>query len=182
MHTFAGSPDSISAMAKELFREERALKRLDGWFLTKESIMRHEAEAEGLPPVEPVYTQEHALKTHELFRTCRYGERFELCPGIHVRMVDVGHLMGSAAIELTVNEVAPPEEEPTATEAEAAATKAATNQPAKSHYVLNTNTMKFHYPDCSSVGKMKDSNRQDVEMTRDEAINAGYSPCGKCKP
>ena len=61
-------------------------------------------ERKGLPPVEPVYTQEHAMKTHELFRSCRYGEQFELCEGISVRMVDVGHLMGSSSIEVTVNE------------------------------------------------------------------------------
>ena len=61
-------------------------------------------ERKGLPPMEPVYTQEHALKTHELFRSARYGERFELCPGVMVRMVDVGHLMGSASIELTITE------------------------------------------------------------------------------
>ncbi len=61
-------------------------------------------ERKGLPPVEPLYTQEDALRTHELFCTTRYGESFELCPGIKVRMVDVGHLMGSASIELTVTE------------------------------------------------------------------------------
>ena len=52
MNTYPGSCGSITAMAKELLREERALMRLDGWFLTKESMMRHEAEAEGLAPME----------------------------------------------------------------------------------------------------------------------------------
>lgn len=47
-----GTPATITAMAKELFREERALKRLDGWFYIKESYMRHEAEAAGMPEME----------------------------------------------------------------------------------------------------------------------------------
>ena len=52
MKHFAGTAETITTMAKELFREERALKRLDGWFLLKESMMNHESEAEGLPPME----------------------------------------------------------------------------------------------------------------------------------
>lgn len=50
------------------------------------------------------------------------------------------------------------------------------------YYVLNTNTMKFHLPNCSSISKMKASNRWDVEMTRDEVIAMGYVPCKKCYP
>lgn len=49
-------------------------------------------------------------------------------------------------------------------------------------YVLNTNTMKFHYPTCSSVKDIKDNNRKDVHATRESIIAQGYSPCGKCKP
>lgn len=49
-------------------------------------------------------------------------------------------------------------------------------------YVLNTNTKKFHYPDCNSVKQMKDKNRKDVKETREEVIQQGYSPCGNCNP
>ena len=49
-------------------------------------------------------------------------------------------------------------------------------------YVLNTNTMKFHLPNCSSVGQMKASNRWDVEMSRDDIIAMGYVPCKRCHP
>ena len=52
MKQFIGTPETITEMAKALFREERAMDRLDGWFLTKESNMRHEAEAADLPPME----------------------------------------------------------------------------------------------------------------------------------
>lgn len=54
--------------------------------------------------------------------------------------------------------------------------------PAGRDYVLNTNTLKFHYPTCSSVGQMKAANRKDVTMTRDEIVAMGYSPCGRCHP
>ena len=49
-------------------------------------------------------------------------------------------------------------------------------------YVLNTNTKKFHYPNCSSVKKMKDKNRKDVTDTRENIIESGYDPCKKCNP
>jgi competence protein ComEC len=49
-------------------------------------------------------------------------------------------------------------------------------------YVLNKNTKKFHYPSCSSVKSIKDSNRSDYEGSRDDVISMGYSPCGRCNP
>ena len=48
-------------------------------------------------------------------------------------------------------------------------------------YIGNSNTGKFHYANCSSVGKMNPAHKVGFN-TRDEAINAGYSPCGNCKP
>ena len=56
-----------------------------------------------------------------------------------------------------------------------------TPQPEKD-WVLNTNTLKFHKPSCSSVKDIKDANRRDVHMTRDDVIAQGYQPCGKCNP
>lgn len=49
-------------------------------------------------------------------------------------------------------------------------------------YVLNTNTKKFHYPSCSSVGAMSAKNRQDVSLSRDDIISQGYIPCKRCNP
>ena len=49
-------------------------------------------------------------------------------------------------------------------------------------YVLNTNTMKFHRPGCSSVSTIKEKNREDTTMSYDEVIAEGYSPCGRCHP
>lgn len=51
-----------------------------------------------------------------------------------------------------------------------------------SAYVLNTNTKKFHIPTCSSVNDMKQKNRKDVNMSRDEIISNEYKPCKRCNP
>ncbi len=49
-------------------------------------------------------------------------------------------------------------------------------------YILNTNTNKFHYPECESVPKIKDKNKKEVEATREEIIAQGYEPCQNCNP
>ena len=49
-------------------------------------------------------------------------------------------------------------------------------------YILNTNTKKFHLPGCSSVGKMKESNKREYTGSRDDVIGMGYAPCTNCNP
>ena len=49
-------------------------------------------------------------------------------------------------------------------------------------YVINTNTGKFHYPNCSSVNRMNESNKMYFTGAREELISQGYSPCGNCTP
>lgn len=49
-------------------------------------------------------------------------------------------------------------------------------------YVLNTKSMKFHRPTCSSVNDIADNNKQEATATRDELISEGYSPCKQCNP
>lgn len=49
-------------------------------------------------------------------------------------------------------------------------------------YICNTNTMKFHIPSCSSVNQMKESNKLQVNCSRDELLNQGYVPCKRCNP
>ena len=44
----AYSPEKITDMAKALFKEERSINRLDGWFFTKEIQIKYENEAKNL--------------------------------------------------------------------------------------------------------------------------------------
>ena len=62
--------------------------------------------------------------------------------------------------------------------------EAETTAPASTgtEYILNTNTKKFHYPSCSSVKQMKNSNKQEFTGSRDDLIAQGYDPCKKCNP
>ena len=49
-------------------------------------------------------------------------------------------------------------------------------------YVLNTDSMKFHYPSCSSAEKISAENYAESNSDRETLINQGYSPCGNCHP
>ena len=55
--------------------------------------------------VEPLYTMEDADGIIRKLVPCVYGQRIELCEGIDIRFTDIGHLLGSASIEIWITEV-----------------------------------------------------------------------------
>ena len=62
------------------------------------------AERAGEPAVKPVYDTNDALGAIQCFRPCAYGEVLRVAEGIEVRFTDIGHLLGSACIELWLTE------------------------------------------------------------------------------
>lgn len=75
--------------------------------------------------------------------------------------------------------------------AEAAATAIPTETPSPAAapdrdvtgtWVLNTSSMRFHLPGCSSIPTIKEKNRSDFTGPREVLIEQGYKPCGVCKP
>ena len=62
------------------------------------------AERAGEPLVEPTYTMNDAMAAIKLLRPVRYQELLQVAEGIDLRMTDIGHLLGSAAIELWLRE------------------------------------------------------------------------------
>lgn len=64
----------------------------------------------------------------------------------------------------------------------AEAEEALPSSEARTDYVVNENTRKFHLPDCRSVTAMKKENRREYHKTRQELIQMGYEPCGSCQP
>lgn len=47
-------------------------------------------------------------------------------------------------------------------------------------YVLNTSSLKVHYPECSAVEKIAPGNYQEFYGTLEEALEQGCSRCGIC--
>ena len=52
----------------------------------------------------PLYTAEDAIKSLEIFHPVKYDEIIDIDENIHVRFNDAGHMLGSAIIEVWVNE------------------------------------------------------------------------------
>jgi len=57
-----------------------------------------------LPPLEPLFEEADVRKLKPLATPVKYNERFAVAPGIEARLVDAGHVIGSASVELTVTE------------------------------------------------------------------------------
>ena len=74
----------------------------------------------------------------------------------------------------------PPATDPPATNPPA--TDPPADTPQGNDYILNTNSHKFHYPDCHSAAKISQKNKAYYTGTREELIAQGYSPCGNCDP
>ena len=49
-------------------------------------------------------------------------------------------------------------------------------------YILNKDSLKFHYPTCASAQRIKDSNRIMLNSTREQIIALGYVSCENCHP
>lgn len=58
----------------------------------------------GAPLEEPLYTAAEAISCLALFKGRSYNEEFEPIPGVKVRFLDAGHILGSSIIEVTVTE------------------------------------------------------------------------------
>lgn len=54
--------------------------------------------------------------------------------------------------------------------------------PSGTTYVLNTNSKKFHVPNCNSVGKMSAKNMQFSTDSAANIVATGYVPCKACNP
>ncbi|MGM9548644.1 MAG: MBL fold metallo-hydrolase RNA specificity domain-containing protein [Faecousia sp.] len=62
------------------------------------------AERAGERAVEPLYDTNDAAAAIKLLRPCQYNTAVQAAEGIVIRMTDIGHLLGSAAIEMWMTE------------------------------------------------------------------------------
>jgi len=78
--------DSVSLQDGDLYRENKRRTR------------------DGLAPLEPLFEEHDVRRLKPLVHPVKYNERVEVAPGIEARLVDAGHVIGSASVELTVQE------------------------------------------------------------------------------
>jgi len=59
---------------------------------------------QGLPPVEPIYTQKDAVACMNLFIGVAYNRKFYVDDNIKVKFINSGHMLGSSVVMLEVTE------------------------------------------------------------------------------
>lgn len=62
------------------------------------------ARRAGAALYEPLYNMQDALGAIELLTPCGYNQVITLCEGVKIRFTDIGHLLGSASIEIWMEE------------------------------------------------------------------------------
>jgi len=84
-----------------------------GEIMLMDSAHIHEYDAEyvnkkrarrGESPIEPLYTRADAARAIEQYYPVHYDDPFSPVPGVTVRFIDAGHILGSAAIRLDIEE------------------------------------------------------------------------------
>lgn len=72
--------------------------------VTEAEWRNRKGKRSGMEPFEPMYDMEDTLATIRRFESREYEDQFTLYEGIEVRFIDVGHLLGSASVEIWVTE------------------------------------------------------------------------------
>ena len=62
------------------------------------------AKRSGRPPVTPLYDSDDAGAAINLLRPCQYNTFIPVSENLEIRFTDIGHLLGSAAIEIRITE------------------------------------------------------------------------------
>lgn len=90
--------DATRDLADIMLKDSGHIHEYDVKYLNKKRNKK------GLPPVEPLYTMVDAMRTMSHFRQVAYDSAFEPVPGVTARFIEAGHILGSAAILLDLEE------------------------------------------------------------------------------
>jgi metallo-beta-lactamase family protein len=85
-------------LARILMRDSARIQEGDVRYINKRRAKQDR------PPVEPLYTEDDAVETAERFVYAEYGETVQIAEGVQLSFTDVGHLLGSAAVNLSIEE------------------------------------------------------------------------------
>ena len=143
--------------------------------------------------VTPIFEGKHLLASGVLMEAysiedkgkgvCFCAYCYNAQPGIRIEYTDGSNSIDETAnIEVLYQQKTEADKTTTSEHERMTNESAGTVIPPGTTFVLNTNSMRFHKPDCESVSDMSPRNTEFTEKSRDEVIDAGYYPCGSCKP
>jgi len=100
-HGFEGAIYATRAtvhLADLMLRDAGHIQEGDARFINKKRLERGEAL------IEPLYTEEDAAQVKPYLCATPYNSAFEPLPGVTARLADAGHILGSAAVVLDLEE------------------------------------------------------------------------------
>jgi len=92
--------------ATEATRDLADIMLKDSGYINENDVkyLNRKLRKKGLPPVEPLYTIADAARTIPLFRQITYEKKFNPVPGVTAQFIEAGHILGSAAVLLDLEE------------------------------------------------------------------------------
>jgi metallo-beta-lactamase family protein len=85
-------------LATIMMADSGRIQESDAAWVNKKRARRGEG------PIEPLYTEADARRAADLFQGVGYNQPFEVVPGVTVRLIEAGHILGSAAVSLEIDE------------------------------------------------------------------------------
>jgi metallo-beta-lactamase family protein len=92
------STPPTAALGEIMLADSAHIQQADAEYANKKNARR------GEPPVKPLYTIEDAEEASKQYYPVKYNDRFSPIPEITVHFVEAGHILGSAAIVLEIND------------------------------------------------------------------------------
>lgn len=85
-------------LATIMMADSGRIQEADAEFVNRKRARR------GEEPIEPLYTEADARLATDLLRSVEYNQLFEVVPGVTARLIEAGHILGSAAVSLEIEE------------------------------------------------------------------------------
>jgi metallo-beta-lactamase family protein len=85
-------------LATIMMADSGRIQESDAEFVNRKRLARGEER------IEPLYTEADAQRAADLLRGVNYSQPFEPVPGVVARFIEAGHILGSAAISLEIEE------------------------------------------------------------------------------
>ena len=84
-------------VASIMLRDSARIQKEDARYLARHLKPGH-------PPIDPLYTEEHVRRVQRLFEPLQYDCWHELSPELRLRFSDAGHILGSAIVEMQLED------------------------------------------------------------------------------
>jgi metallo-beta-lactamase family protein len=85
-------------LATIMMADSGRIQESDAEWVNKKRARRGEAL------IDPLYTEADARRAADLFQGVGYDQPFEAVPGVTARLIEAGHILGSAAVSLEIDE------------------------------------------------------------------------------